>query len=122
MANKPTRWGVDCCPSCGCKSQVYDSRPNAASLGAIRRRRKCLYCKRRWTTIEVLPDDAHNTFLPSERARLRVIAAEVKALADEVIKLVSKLNEKENRAMATACKVPEVREGNNAGSQIPSAE
>lgn len=122
MANKPTRWGVDCCPNCGRKSQVIDSRPNRASLGAVGRRRKCFGCGRRWSTIEVLPDDAHNTFLPSERARLRVIAAEVKTLADEVIKLVSKLNEKENRAMATAYKVPEVREGDNTGSQVPSAE
>jgi transcriptional regulator NrdR family protein len=116
VANEPTRWGVDCCPTCGRKSMVVDSRPNAASLGAIRRRRRCLPCNRRWTTIEVLPDDAHNTFFPSERARLRVIAAEVKALADEVIKLVSKLNEKENRAMATAYKVSDVQQGDNAGS------
>jgi hypothetical protein len=43
------------CPHCGHRSWVNDSRP--ATLGgaaAVRRRRTCTICNRRWTTWETL--------------------------------------------------------------------
>lgn len=42
------------CPFCGClDTKVSDSRPNDSNT-AIRRRRECLNCKRRFTTYEKL--------------------------------------------------------------------
>lgn len=38
------------CPKCVGESQVIDSRPTPK---AIRRRRKCINCRFRWTTLEV---------------------------------------------------------------------
>lgn len=39
------------CPKCKSKSKVYDSRANGET---IRRRRRCLKCKHRYATIEIL--------------------------------------------------------------------
>lgn len=40
------------CEKCQSRSMVLDSRHDS-STGIIRRRRKCLKCKFRWSTIEV---------------------------------------------------------------------
>lgn len=41
------------CPACGGGTMVYSSRPNALSLaGGIRRRRRCLACRAKFTTLE----------------------------------------------------------------------
>ena len=40
------------CPKCGCEdSKVIDSR-NADSINAVRRRRECVYCGERFSTLE----------------------------------------------------------------------
>ena len=50
------------CPKCHrTSSRVVDSRGN--TLGYIRRRRECLYCRYRYSTREVL---AHKAVLPFE--------------------------------------------------------
>ena len=38
------------CPICGSKTQITDSRPDEDS---VRRRRECLECAHRFTTIEI---------------------------------------------------------------------
>lgn len=38
------------CKACGGESSVIDSRPHKES---IRRRRKCLTCNARWSTLEI---------------------------------------------------------------------
>ena len=49
------------CPSCYGASRVIDTRPLKSDRHALRRRRKCLACKGRFTTIEILADDAAST-------------------------------------------------------------
>ena len=44
------------CPKCGNKTKVIDSR-QCRNLLEIRRRRKCLSCKHRFTTRECAEDD-----------------------------------------------------------------
>ena len=46
------------CPDCGARAEVLDSRPRPD--GAVRRRRECTSCQRRFTTVErpqVAPDE-----------------------------------------------------------------
>ena len=38
------------CPDCGSRAEVVDSRPRPD--GAVRRRRQCTGCERRFTTVE----------------------------------------------------------------------
>jgi transcriptional regulator NrdR family protein len=48
---KTEQHGSFLCPSCGTgKGQVKDSRPTEAG---IRRRRVCMSCRHRWTTMEM---------------------------------------------------------------------
>lgn len=47
------KWSVTICPTCNADSTVKDSRTRKIDGGAVRRRRECLNCKRRWTTLEV---------------------------------------------------------------------
>ena len=42
------------CPHCGAETKVVDSRPLE---DAVRRRRQCLLCYERFTTIEVCVDE-----------------------------------------------------------------
>lgn len=53
------------CPQChSADSAVYDSR-NVVYAQAKRRRRECLACGRRWSTVEVsVPDDMDNFKMP----------------------------------------------------------
>ena len=41
------------CPNCGIKSKVIDTRPASSAIDRIRRRRECLACGHRYTTIEI---------------------------------------------------------------------
>lgn len=42
------------CPYCGAESKVLDSRP---VYDAVRRRRQCLLCEERFTTIELCVEE-----------------------------------------------------------------
>jgi len=67
------------CGLCGGKSTVTDTRP---WRGSIRRRRKCLGCDYRWTTIEVPADLAER--LPDLAAALTRLSHEADQMASQV--------------------------------------
>lgn len=64
------------CPSCGAASVVTDSRP-AKHLGAIRRRRRCPRCGRRWSTLEVLEEDLQPRLSAQDVGDLRGITSTI---------------------------------------------
>lgn len=45
------------CPKCGDGGGVLESRSIAASIGVVRRRRRCDSCDEDWTTFEVASED-----------------------------------------------------------------
>lgn len=44
------------CPKCGGQCTVKDSRPSTVIDNAIRRRRECLVCEHRFSTLETIVD------------------------------------------------------------------
>jgi hypothetical protein len=52
QARSPTSHSGFACPKCGCASRIIDSR--AASFGAWRRRRECVSCDYRFSTLEAI--------------------------------------------------------------------
>lgn len=69
------------CPSCGSREiTVKDSRPLDTT---IRRRRQCLTCRHRWTTIEAAIDDDASTTKQAFTAEL----AEIHDLSEQVADL-----------------------------------
>ncbi len=65
---------------CGEKSAVLDSRPNTG--GSWRRRRKCVVCGRRWTTIEITHASMPAGDVDIMLSHLRRIMAEVDGLVE----------------------------------------
>jgi transcriptional regulator NrdR family protein len=53
---------------CGVKSKTLDSRPS--HFGMWRRRRTCVTCGRRWTTMEMVYDDALSSLGPRARDQM----------------------------------------------------
>lgn len=63
------------CPSCGAlSSRVIDSRPSCNDT-EVMRRRACIKCKHRWTTIEMsLADPAVTFAAPFAQLKAELIA------------------------------------------------
>jgi hypothetical protein len=57
------------CENCGEKSSTIDTRPSKLFNGAVRRRRRCNACERRWMTVEV--DEATARYLYDNRKRIK---------------------------------------------------
>lgn len=57
------------CPICGGATRVADSRPNSDS---IRRRRECLECKNRFSTVEI-DADYYATLKPIDKKAVRKV-------------------------------------------------
>ena len=55
------------CPHCGGETKVVDSRPNEDST---RRRRECLECKHRFSTVEI-DADYYETLKPVDKYALQ---------------------------------------------------
>lgn len=51
------------CPYCGGESRVVDSRPTEDG-NAVRRRRECLHCSRRFTTYEIVETEGESVRPP----------------------------------------------------------
>lgn len=49
------------CPVCYGATRVKDTRPSNSDRHALRRRRKCLACEHRFTTLEILADKLDET-------------------------------------------------------------
>ncbi len=62
------------CPGCGLanQNQVIDSRPRSG--GGIRRRRECLVCGHRWSTVEIPIDEAAVRAEEAERILEKALA------------------------------------------------
>ncbi len=74
------------CPKCGAKMEVRDSRPHAQG---IRRRRKCLRCNQRLTTLEIaVAEDGRDgmpTFkLADLRKRLLTIVTDISGVEGQI--------------------------------------
>jgi transcriptional regulator NrdR family protein len=71
--------GALTCPACGARgSEVVDSRAHPDGSG-IRRRRKCLHCRERYTTYETVIDP---TVLHDERTRAKAVAVTLRDMAN----------------------------------------
>ena len=51
------------CPICGCETSVVDTRPSEDS---VRRRRKCVECSHRFTTVEI-DADYYAILMPTDK-------------------------------------------------------
>ena len=51
------------CPICGCETSVVDSRPSEDS---VKRRRQCVECKHRFTTVEI-DADYYAILMPTDK-------------------------------------------------------
>lgn len=69
------------CPNCGGMTKVLDSRPNEDST---KRRRECLDCKQRFSTVEI-DADYYETLKPIDKKTLQ------KALLDGYTKVTEKV-------------------------------
>lgn len=67
------------CPHCGGETHVVDSRPNEDST---RRRRECIECKHRFSTVEI-DADYYETLKPIDKEAVR------KALLDGYTKVTA---------------------------------
>ena len=71
------------CPSCGRESDVKDSRVSKRT-GAVRRRRVCGACGRRWHTVEVHEEDVGEQMTTLERSHLRAAASRMVRILDRI--------------------------------------
>lgn len=65
------RWhSIANCPACNSRSYVKSTRYHKTDSGEVRRRRECIECKRRWTTVEISSDDA-DEMLPATASKIK---------------------------------------------------
>lgn len=76
------------CPKCFTESRVVNSRETVRFL---RRRRECLKCKHRWSTIEK-DEDLENSKSSDLKHVATSLAKRLKHLEGEVIEMVDRLN------------------------------
>lgn len=70
------------CTSCGGETAVKDSRPTAGGRGVIRRRRVCLKCRHRFTTLEFSAEDLERLISSRVAKRLTQVRNVVRVVND----------------------------------------
>lgn len=74
------------CPECGGETLVYDSR---RSLDSIRRRRKCMICEGRFTTVEI-DVDLYRKLIDASEKPVKQLREDLRKIADEAAEQIRK--------------------------------